>query len=86
MVLWSGRPGGISCDAVALLPQAEDKLASSLRVYTELQDESGARIGEVTDSGVAITGGLQGNERVVTTAGAFLNPGQKVIPVLQKAQ
>jgi RND family efflux transporter MFP subunit len=42
--------------------------------------------GEVSDTGVAITSGLDGSERVVITAGAFLNPGQKVIPVLQKAQ
>ncbi len=42
--------------------------------------------GEVSDEGVAITSGLNGTERVVLTAGAFLNPGQKVIPNLQKAR
>ncbi len=42
--------------------------------------------GEVSDEGVAITSGLTGNERVVLTAGAFLNAGQKVIPNLQKAR
>jgi len=35
---------------------------------------------------VAITSGLQGTERVVLTAGAFLNPGQKVKPNLTKLQ
>ena len=40
--------------------------------------------GEVSEAGVSITGGLSGTERVVLTAGAFLNPGQKVIPNLQK--
>jgi RND family efflux transporter MFP subunit len=40
--------------------------------------------GDVSESGVAITSGLNGTERVVLTAGAFLNPGQKVIPILQK--
>jgi hypothetical protein len=35
---------------------------------------------------VVITSGLAGTERVVVTAGAFLTPGQKVIPVVQKAQ
>jgi len=40
-------------------------------------------IGEVSDSGVSITSGLTGNERVVLSAGAFLNPGQKVKPLLQ---
>jgi len=40
--------------------------------------------GEVSDVGVAVTSGLTGTERVVLTAGAFLNPGQKVIPKLTK--
>jgi HlyD family secretion protein len=38
------------------------------------------RIGEVTDRGMAIVAGLEGNERVVESAGAFLNPGQRVRP------
>lgn len=38
------------------------------------------RIGEVSDAGVQIADGLDGTERVVRSAGAFLNPGQKVIP------
>src|SRR5687767_11860678 len=38
------------------------------------------RIGEVSDRGVAIVEGLNGNERVVLSAGAFLNPGQRVRP------
>jgi RND family efflux transporter MFP subunit len=42
--------------------------------------------GDVSDSGVVITSGLKGTERVVITAGAFLTPGQKVIPIVQKAQ
>lgn len=42
-------------------------------------------IGSVNDSGVAIASGLSGNERVVMLAGAFLNPGDKVKPVVQKA-
>ncbi len=36
--------------------------------------------GQVNDQGVAITDGLNGDERVVQVAGAFLNPGQKVRP------
>lgn len=38
------------------------------------------RVGEVSDRGVAISSGLNGNERVVESAGAFLNPGQEVRP------
>lgn len=40
--------------------------------------------GDVSDQGVRVSTGLTGSERVVMTAGAFLNPGQKVIPRLQK--
>jgi HlyD family secretion protein len=44
------------------------------------------RIGEVSDGGVSIASGLEGNERVVLTAGGFLNPGQKVKPELVKLE
>ena len=43
------------------------------------------KVGTVTDAGVSVASGLNGNERVVVLAGAFLNPGDKVKPVLQKA-
>ena len=43
-------------------------------------------VGQVDDRGVAITQGLAGNERVVVTAGAFLNPNDKVIPVREAAR
>lgn len=36
--------------------------------------------GLVTDKGIAITGGLSGQERVVLRAGGFLNPGDHVRP------
>jgi RND family efflux transporter MFP subunit len=42
--------------------------------------------GQVTDQGVAIVQGLNGDERVVQVAGAFLNPGQKVRPERAQAQ
>jgi len=38
------------------------------------------RIGSVNDKGVVIAAGLAGNERIVLSAGAFLNPGDKVVP------
>lgn len=43
------------------------------------------RVGQVSDEGVAIVEGLNGTERVVRSAGGFLNPGEKVLPVRQKA-
>lgn len=42
-------------------------------------------IGEVGDAGVAIQTGLGGQERVVLNAGAFLQPGEKVAPVVRTA-
>ncbi len=43
------------------------------------------KVGAVSDAGVSIASGLAGNERVVTLAGAFLNVGDKVKPVMQKS-
>lgn len=40
------------------------------------------KIGQVSDQGVSIASGLDGTEKVVVTAGAFLNPGQKIKPIL----
>ncbi|WP_313806419.1 efflux RND transporter periplasmic adaptor subunit [Sphingobium sp.] len=44
------------------------------------------RIGQVTDAGVSILNGLNGNERIVASAGAFLTPGQKVKPEAGKSK
>lgn len=41
-------------------------------------------IGNVSDAGVGIASGLAGSERVVASAGAFLKPGDKVNPVLDR--
>jgi HlyD family secretion protein len=55
-------------------------------VYVVGKDNKIARrdvkTGTVTDEGTAIVSGLGGNERVVLRAGGFLNPGDKVRPVL----
>ncbi|MBV8908153.1 MAG: efflux RND transporter periplasmic adaptor subunit [Sphingomonas sp.] len=44
------------------------------------------QIGTVNDNGVTIKSGISGNERVVLSAGPFLNPGQKVNPRRQAAR
>ena len=44
------------------------------------------RIGEVNEAGVTIAEGLSGQEKVVLSAGPFLNPGQKVAPRRQAAR
>lgn len=43
------------------------------------------KVGTVTDDGVSIASGLSGQEKVVVLAGAFLNVGDKVKPVIQKS-
>lgn len=42
------------------------------------------KTGEVSEAGIAIASGLTGAERVVLSAGAFLNEGEKIDPVLQR--
>lgn len=92
------RPGGFasvsltSGNTVApLLPQSAVQSDAKGNYVYVLNDKNEAvrkpiTTGEVSDKGVAIVSGLNGTERVVLTAGAFLNPGQKVIPNLTKLQ
>lgn len=42
------------------------------------------KVGDVTDAGIPVLGGLTGNEKIVLSAGAFLNPGESVVPVRAK--
>jgi RND family efflux transporter MFP subunit len=42
-------------------------------------------LGTISDAGVGIAAGLDGSEKVVASAGAFLKPGDQVRPVLSKA-
>jgi RND family efflux transporter MFP subunit len=46
----------------------------------------GITVGDVDERGVTIATGLSGQERVVASAGAFLNPGDKINPVRQAAR
>ena len=90
------RPGGFATarivagaqTAVTLPQSAVQSDADGNYVYTINNKNEAVRTpvttGDVTEAGVTITSGLNGSERVVLTAGAFLNPGQKVIPNLQK--
>lgn len=89
------RPGGFASAAIVggastvpLLPESavqSDRGANFVYVVG-LDDRAvkrAVKVGEVTDRGVSIAEGLNGTERVVVAAGAFLSPGQKVKPVLQ---
>jgi RND family efflux transporter MFP subunit len=42
------------------------------------------KVGSISAAGVAVTEGLTGTEKVVMSAGAFLTPGEKVTPKVQK--
>lgn len=86
------RPGGFASARIIagggvapLLPQSavQSDLKGNFVYILNAQNMAERRAittGEVSDTGVAITSGLNGTERVVLTAGAFLNAGQKVIP------
>ncbi len=90
------RPGGFASARIVagavtsvILPQSAVQSDQQGTYVYILNDKNEAvrrdvKAGDVSDQGVRITSGLTGNERVVMTAGAFLNPGQKVIPQLQK--
>ena len=43
-------------------------------------------IGEVGEFGIAVAAGLSGTERVVMSAAAFLNPGEKVRPIMKRSR
>jgi hypothetical protein len=46
----------------------------------------GITVGDVDERGVTIASGISGQERVVASAGAFLNPGDKINPVREAAR
>ncbi|HEY7811202.1 MAG TPA: efflux RND transporter periplasmic adaptor subunit [Allosphingosinicella sp.] len=86
------RPGGFASASIRagatvapLLPESA-VLTDDTGTYVLIvaQDNTvqrrAVRTGSVTDKGVVIAEGLEGNERVVQSAGAFLNPGEKVRP------
>jgi RND family efflux transporter MFP subunit len=86
------RPGGFASARIVsgelrapMLPESAiqtDERGS----YVLLVDGNGTvirrsvTVGPVTDRGIPVLGGLSGNEKVVLSAGAFLNPGEKVVP------
>ena len=91
------RPGGFASATITsgsgsapLLPESavqSDPKGSFVYIVNgknqvERRDVS---VGQVSDAGVAITGGITGTEKIVTSAGAFLTPGQKVKPERLKA-
>lgn len=90
------RPGGFATanivSGASVVPQLPESAVQSDRTgnYVYIVDAQNratkrpVKTGPVTDQGVSILDGLNGTEKVVVAAGAFLSPGQKVKPLLQK--
>ena len=86
------RPGGFAAAEIRsgtvtapLLPESAvltDDAGSYVMIVgpNNTVQRRSVRIGSVTDHGVVIADGLSGNERVVESAGAFLNAGERIRP------
>jgi len=89
------RPGGFASAEIVsgsidapMLPESavqSDSQGNYVYIITEenIVERRDITIGAVGSAGITIREGLQGNERVVRSAGAFLNPGDEVIPQRQ---
>lgn len=89
------RPGGFATATIVggstplpLLPESavqSDRTGNFVYVVDKQNraQRRTVKTGQVTDAGVSVLEGLDGTERVVLAAGAFLNPGQEVKPILQ---
>ncbi|MEO7655332.1 MAG: efflux RND transporter periplasmic adaptor subunit, partial [Sphingomicrobium sp.] len=86
------RPGGFAeariiagSTTAPLLPQSavlSDSKGNYVYVVNDqnMIERQPIKVGEVGERGIGILSGLNGQERVVESAGPFLNPGQKVAP------
>ncbi|WP_405051555.1 efflux RND transporter periplasmic adaptor subunit [Sphingomonas sp.] len=86
------RPGGFAEARIAagittapLLPQSavlSDSKGNYVYVVNarNMVERRAIKLGDVGDRGIGISEGLNGQERIVESAGPFLNPGQKVAP------
>ncbi len=91
------RPGGFATAEIAsgtieapLLPESavqSDEKGNFVLIVGKGNkiERREVKVGSVTSNGIPVTTGLSGKERVVLTAGAFLNPGETVIPEPAKA-
>lgn len=92
------RPGGFATARIAsgsviapLLPEsAVQSDEQGNFVYIVGKDDKvqrrAVKTGQVSEKGLTILNGLSGKEQVVLSAGAFLSPGDKIIPERQTAQ
>jgi len=94
----SVRPGGFAEARIAsgsttapLLPQSavlSDEKGNYVFIVNPRNEieRRAIKVGSIDDEGVTVAEGLTGQESVVLSAGAFLNPGQKVAPRRQAAR
>lgn len=92
------RPGGfadarltVGSNAAPMLPESAVMSSGEGNYVLIVDDKNTIRrrpvtVGTVTDRGVAIASGLTGQEKVVVLAGAFLNVGDKVKPIMEAAK
>ena len=92
------RPGGFASATITsgsgnapLLPESavqSDPKGSFVYIINgkDQVERRNVTVGQVSDDGVAITSGITGAEKIVTSAGAFLTPGQKVKPEMAKGR
>ena len=90
------RPGGFAearivagATQASLLPESavmDDEQGSYVFIIGagNKVERRAVTIGPVGDSGVPVISGLTGQEKIVATAGAFLNPGDVVVPVMRR--
>jgi RND family efflux transporter MFP subunit len=90
------RPGGFAqavletgSSVAPLLPESavlSDDKGQFVYILNEKDEvvRRDVRIGDVNDQGITVLEGLNGTERIVESAGAFLNPGQKVRPEMRR--
>lgn len=86
------RPGGFATAVIKsgtvvapLLPESailSDNAGSYVYVVGKNNkvEHRPVKTGTVTDKGIAVIGGLSGNERIVLRAGGFLSPGETIQP------
>jgi RND family efflux transporter MFP subunit len=92
------RPGGFAAATITsgsgsapLLPESavqSDARGSFVYIVNGKNqvERRNVTVGQVSDDGVAVTSGITGAEKIVTSAGAFLAPGQKVKPELARGR
>lgn len=92
------RPGGFATarlrsgtSTAPLLPESAI-MSDAAGAYVYVVDHGdkvvrrGVATGDVTPQGIVVTRGLSGDERVVLRAGGFLNPGDKVRPIVSRGR